>query len=94
LGVGIARVPVAAAAFHNRAVRNSEHFEAGDVVRLKSGGPPMVVRATSRDTAYCQWYAGIDLHQGTFLFTSLRDVGRERRVAAAPAPTISHETPC
>ena len=70
-----------------------QQFEAGDVVRLKAGGPPMVVRATSRDTAYCQWYAGVDLHQGTFLFTSLRDVGRERRspVVAGPAPALSTE---
>lgn len=58
-------------------------FEAGDVVRLKAGGPPMVVRAVSRDTAYCQWYAGVDLHQGTFLFSSLNNAGRERRVVAA-----------
>ncbi len=42
----------------------------------------MVVRAVSGDTAYCQWYAGIDLHQGTFLFTSLRDIGRDPRAAA------------
>ena len=60
-------------------------FEAGDVVRLKAGGPPMVVRAVSGDTAYCQWYAGVDLHQGTFLFGSLRDIGRDRRAAAAAA---------
>ena len=46
----------------------------------------MVVRAVSGDTAYCQWYAGVDLHQGTFLFTSLRDIGRERRAAAAAWP--------
>lgn len=58
-----------------------KRFEAGDVVRLKSGGPPMVVRSASGDTAYCQWYAGVDLHQGTFLFSSLRDVSRERRPA-------------
>ena len=66
-----------------------QQFEAGDVVRLRAGGPPMVVRATSRDTAYCQWYAGVDLHQGTFLFTSLRDVGRERRSVVTSAPVLS-----
>jgi len=60
---------------------NDERFETGDVVRLKAGGPPMVVRAVSGDTAYCQWYAGVDLHQGTFLFRSLHDIGRERRAA-------------
>jgi hypothetical protein len=45
----------------------------------------MVVRAVSRDTAYCQWNAGVDLHQGTFLFSSLRDVGIEQRAEAAAA---------
>ena len=43
----------------------------------------MVVRAVSGDTAYCQWYAGVDLHQGTFLFTSLHNIGHERRSALA-----------
>ena len=65
---------------HNGPVQSDEQFEAGDVVRLKSGGPPMVVRAVSRDTAYCQWYAGVDLHQGTFLFSSLADIGGEQRM--------------
>ena len=64
---------------------NAERIEPGDIVRLRAGGPPMVVRAVSGDTAYCQWYAGIDLHQGTFLFTSLDDIGRERRAAARAA---------
>lgn len=66
-------------------------FEAGDVVRLKAGGPPMIVRAASGDTAYCQWYAGVDLHQGTFLFSSLRDIGGERR--ASPPAAASGITP-
>jgi uncharacterized protein YodC (DUF2158 family) len=60
-------------------------FEAGDMVRLKNGGPPMVVRSVSGDTAYCQWYAGQDVHQGTFLFTSLQDINRLPRVAIAVA---------
>jgi hypothetical protein len=54
----------------------------------------MMVRATSRDTAYCQWYAGVDLHQGTFLFSSLRDAGRERRLAVAETPATSQDAPC
>ena len=64
-----------------------EHFETGDIVRLKAGGPPMVVRSASGDTAYCQWYAGVDLHQGTFLFSSLRDINHERRTPLAPMPS-------
>jgi uncharacterized protein YodC (DUF2158 family) len=64
-------------------------FEAGDVVRLKSGGPPMMVRAVSGDSAYCQWYAGVELHQGTFLFSSLRNAGHERR-APQQAPAAGH----
>jgi uncharacterized protein YodC (DUF2158 family) len=74
----------------NRMVSDSGEFEAGDVVRLRSGGPPMVVRSVGGDTAYCQWYAGVDLHQGTFLFTSLRDIGSEKRAGqprSAPALT-------
>ena len=67
------------------------HFEAGDVVRLKSGGPPMVVRAASGDTAYCQWYSGVDLHQGTFLFTSLHDISHERRAIATGHPVAAQE---
>lgn len=78
---------------NNRAVMELQRFEAGDVVRLRSGGPPMVVRAVSGDTAYCQWYAGVDLHQGTFLFTSLRDIGRDRRQWPAAGTPLPVETP-
>jgi len=47
----------------------------------------MVVRSVGGDTAYCQWYAGVDLHQGTFLFTSLRDIGSEMR--AGPVRSVT-----
>jgi uncharacterized protein YodC (DUF2158 family) len=67
----------------------TERFETGDIVRLKAGGPPMVVRSVSGDTAYCQWYAGVDLHQGTFLFSSLCDVNQERHTPPAPMSTAS-----
>lgn len=71
----------------NASVQSGAHFETGDVVRLKAGGPPMIVRAVSGDTAYCQWYAGVDLHQGTFLFASLQDISRHRRSAAEATHT-------
>ena len=48
----------------------------------------MVVRAVSGDTAYCQWYSEVDLHQGTFLFSSLQDISRHRRTPVAlPQPS-------
>lgn len=62
-------------------METSVQFQAGDVVRLKAGGPPMIVRAVSGDSAYCQWYSETDLHQGTFLFSSLDDISRQRRGA-------------
>jgi uncharacterized protein YodC (DUF2158 family) len=62
-----------------RFVETPVQFEAGDVVRLRAGGPPMIVRAVSGDSAYCQWYSETDLHQGTFLFSSLEDISRQRR---------------
>lgn len=64
----------------------------GDVVRLKSGGPAMIVRAVSGDTAYCQWYSETRLQQGTFLLASLRDINHEPRPAApgrAGAPGLT-----
>ena len=59
----------------------AETIQAGDVVRLAGGGSPMVVRSVGGDTAYCQWFSGEQLHQGTFLFASLRNISGERRGA-------------
>ena len=68
-------------------------FHTGDVVRLKAGGPPMVIRAVSGDTAYCQWYAGLELHQGTFLFSSLCDISHEKREPLPGQPAQPKEAP-
>jgi hypothetical protein len=42
----------------------------------------------SLDSAYCQWYSGINLHQGTFLFSSLQDISHERRLVESAAIAI------
>jgi uncharacterized protein YodC (DUF2158 family) len=68
-------------------------FRTGDVVRLKTGGPPMVVRAVSGDTAYCQWYSEPNLHQGTFLFASLCNISREPRLPLRGQPLQPKEAP-
>ncbi|MCD2181050.1 YodC family protein [Rhizobium sp. GN54] len=31
-------------------------FSVGDVVVLKSGGPPMTIRHIEDDVAYCEWF--------------------------------------
>lgn len=68
-------------------------IQAGDVVRLATGGSPMVVRSVGGDTAYCQWFTGEDLHQGTFLFTSLRNISGERRCVNLAAQAAAALTP-
>ncbi|MPQ69536.1 MULTISPECIES: DUF2158 domain-containing protein [unclassified Pseudomonas] len=43
-------------------------FMIGDIVKLKSGGPNMTVKAyrASADIYTCQWFAGKKLEQGEF----------------------------
>jgi uncharacterized protein YodC (DUF2158 family) len=52
-------------------------FELGEVVKLKSGGPDMTVKAVPTATTkryYCQWFAGKKLEQGEFPPESLEKV--------------------
>jgi uncharacterized protein YodC (DUF2158 family) len=52
-------------------------FAVGDIVKLKSGGPEMTVRAipTEHTKQYiCQWFAGKKLEQGTFPADSLEQI--------------------
>ncbi|HCQ8179606.1 YodC family protein [Morganella morganii] len=47
----------------------SKKFKAGDIVRLKSGGPDMTIKAftlTQGEAYICQWFAGKKLEQGFF----------------------------
>ena len=55
----------------------SAKFAVGDIVKLKSGGPDMTVRALPAELikAYiCQWFAGKKLEQGHFPGDSLDPV--------------------
>jgi uncharacterized protein YodC (DUF2158 family) len=40
-------------------------FKVGDVVRLKSGGPPMTVAIPGEDI-YCHWFLGSQQQHGSF----------------------------
>ncbi len=52
-------------------------FAVGDLVKLKSGGPEMTVRAIPTDFSkhyICQWFAGKKLEQGSFPNDSLESI--------------------
>ncbi|MCB2191787.1 MAG: DUF2158 domain-containing protein [Deltaproteobacteria bacterium] len=48
-------------------------FKAGDIVRLKSGGPKMTVRSidTNHGLIYCQWFDNKKMFQESFVPESL-----------------------
>lgn len=51
----------------------------GDVVRLKSGGPPMTVGAPVTTTVYeCHWFDGMELRTARFHQDSLEPATAER----------------
>ncbi|MDA5481841.1 DUF2158 domain-containing protein [Yersinia intermedia] len=52
----------------------SDEFKAGDIVKLKSGGPDMTVKvflSSQGNSFLCQWFAGKKLEQGYFKPDSL-----------------------
>lgn len=57
-------------------MEKSSGLEAGAIVRLKSGGPDMTVKAVlaSNGNIRCQWFAGKKLEAGDFPEKSLETV--------------------
>jgi uncharacterized protein YodC (DUF2158 family) len=41
-------------------------FKPGDVVQLKSGGPPMTIQAINGDSATCVWFEKTKEHRSVF----------------------------
>jgi uncharacterized protein YodC (DUF2158 family) len=64
-------------------------FKPGDIVRLKSGGPPMVVDEIDKKQTptiiACLWFDGSQLEDGEFSPTSLVLVADTPVAAPAPA---------
>ena len=54
------------------------HFASGDVVKLKSGGPPMTVEKTETDRALCSWFAN-GCHERYFPMATLRRIRGDQR---------------
>jgi uncharacterized protein YodC (DUF2158 family) len=60
---------------------DAEHFEAGDIVQVKSGGPRMTVydvgeaAMTKELLVWCEWFDGPNKKDGTFHPASLRKLG-------------------
>lgn len=59
--------------------RDREGFKIGDIVQLKSGGPPMTIEEFLHPEVRCQWFAGKKLASGIFPPTSLVRVQEEKK---------------
>jgi uncharacterized protein YodC (DUF2158 family) len=47
----------------------------GDVVQLRSGGPPMTVKSEEYDDVTCEWFEGAQVHGHTFRSAQLVVLG-------------------
>lgn len=69
--------------------RESRAFAAGDVVRLKSGGPMMTVRSVEESPqgalVHCDWFVGTDGQSGLFPPSSLSRPAEDAEEVASPA---------
>jgi uncharacterized protein YodC (DUF2158 family) len=59
---------------------SDSNFKAGDVVRLKSGGPPMTIEGigkysmgATQDRAKCVWFEGMKRMEAVFELVTLKD---------------------
>ena len=43
-----------------------DDFKKGDIVVLKSGGPPMTIYEIDTECVYCVWFKGDERVQGAF----------------------------
>ena len=66
--------------------KNSEKFQTGDIVQLKSGGPKMTVvgyadifGTSDKKTVRCQWFAGSKLESGSFPEDSLEVPAKDKK---------------
>ncbi len=48
------------------------NFSSGDIVVLKSGGPPMTVETVENDWVEVVWFINNDLKRGSFSSATLR----------------------
>jgi len=46
-------------------------FKIGDVVWLKSGGPPMTISALKDKFCYCDWFINDKMEHGDFVYDIL-----------------------
>ena len=56
---------------------SAREFVAGDVVVLKSGGPPMTVQDHAPDGVRCLWFDEAEMCSGTFVEATLRPLNSE-----------------
>jgi uncharacterized protein YodC (DUF2158 family) len=54
-------------------------FKAGDVVRLKSGGPKMTISSVEAARIFTTWFAGDDPKTGAFATDTLETVEKSQQ---------------
>jgi len=64
-----------------------DEFKPGDIVRLKSGGPPMTIESLDKKDGFlCLWFDEGQLEDAVLAAVVLVPVAPETPPAGAPAP--------